>query len=134
MFLSAEHGNHNVYLTDGNGNEIRNCIEIETDTGEAVVFLDLDRPEAWPERWKFGHFLGTGGAMKVGATFKTPITVTMKSGIVVSDPLQLAVASQFESLGLRLNSMARNQKAQIDNAFINLWAELGRARAGYFDD
>jgi hypothetical protein len=134
MFLSVDQGNHNVNLTDGNGRRINNCIEIETDTGEALIFMDLGRPETWPEHWKFGQFIGSGGGMRVNATFKMPITVTMRSGVVVADPLQLAVASRFESLGLKLNSMARHQKTQIDNAFIDLWMRLGRAKAGIFRD
>jgi hypothetical protein len=134
MFLSVEHGNHNVNLTDGNGNPIRHCIEIDTETGKAVVFLDLDRPDAWPEHWEFGQFLGTGGAMKVNATFRLPITVTMRSGVVVQNELELAVASRFESLGLKLNSRSKDYKQRIDDGFIRLWAELGRAKAGIFDN
>lgn len=134
MFLSANEGNPNVWLADGNGKRIENCIEIDTNTGEALVFLDLDRPDAWPEHWSFGEFLGIGGAMKVKAAFKTPITVTMKSGVVVQDELQLAVANRFESLGLRINSKSNQHKEKIEDAFINLWAELGRAKAGIFRD
>ena len=134
MFLSANEGNPNVKLTDGNGREIKNCIEIETDTGEALIFMDLDRPETWPEHWKFGEFVGIGGAMKVEAVFKLPITVTMKSGVVVQDELQLAVANRFESLGLKLERMSKQHKQQIEDALINLWAELGRAKRGIFDD
>jgi len=134
MFLNAGNGNHNVNLTDGNGKAIKNCIEIETSTGEALVFMDLDRPDTWPEHWKFGEFIGMGGGMKVEAFFALPITVTMRSGVVVQDELQLAVASRFESLGRRLDSISKQHKKWIENSFINLWAELGRAKVGIFDD
>jgi len=134
MFLSANEGNPNVWLADGNGKRIENCIEIETNTGEALVFMDLDRPDAWPEHWSFGEFLGIGGAMKARARFKLPITVTMESGVVVQDKLQLAVANRFESLGLNLDRKSKQHKEKIENAFINLWAELGRAKAGIFRD
>jgi hypothetical protein len=135
MFLSArEEGNTNVNLTDGNGKKIENCISIETETGEALVFVDWDRPDKWPEDWKFGNWVGTGGAMEVVATFKTPITVTTISGIVVQNELQLAVASRFEMLGSRLEHKSRENKQKLEDAFINLWAELGRAKAGIFDN
>jgi hypothetical protein len=133
MFLSANEANHKVWLADGNGKRIENCIEIETNTGEALVFMDLDRPEAWPEHWSFGEFLGVGGAMKVKAVFKTPITVTMQSGVAVQNELQLAVANRFESLGLKIDSKSKQHKQRIEDAFVNLWAELGRAKAGIFD-
>lgn len=134
MLLIAGENSPNVLLTDGNGREIKNCYEIDTNTGEALVFMDLDRPETWPEHWKFGQFLGMGGGMKVEAFFKLPITVTTKSGIVVQDELQLAVATRFESLGTRLDRMSKQHKQRTEDAFISLWAELGRVKAGIFDN
>jgi hypothetical protein len=132
MYLKAEEVSHlPIVLTDGNGHIIRNCIDIDTRTGTALVFIDFDKPSEWPEHWRFGHFIGVGGGMKVIADFKLPITVTTKdSGIVIEDELQLIAVSRFEALGKRIDSKAKSYKDRIDNGFVNLWAELGMAKAG----
>lgn len=132
MFLSAEQGHHHVNLTDGNGDVINNCIEIDTATGRALVFMDWDKPDTWPEHWKFGQFLGWGGAMKVEAQFKPPITVTTRSGVIVEDELQLAVTGMFDNLGRHLELKAKRNKSLIDSAFTGLWAELAAVKAGIF--
>ena len=132
MYLSAEEVCHlPILLKDGDGMEIKNCIDIDTCTGEALVFVCFDRPEEWPRDWRFSHFIGRGGSMKAVATFKLPITVMIKgSGIIVQDEFQLLAVSRFESLGSRIDRRASANKKRIDSAFINLWAELGMAKAG----
>lgn len=132
MYLKAEEVSHlPILLIDGDGREIKNCIDIDTSTGTALVFVDFDRPSEWPEHWRFGHFIGVGGGMKAIADFKLPITVIVKnSGIVIQDELQLIAVSRFEMLGKRLDSKARNHKDKIDSAFLNLWAELGMIKTG----
>lgn len=132
MYLKAEEvSSISILLLDGDGNEIKNCIDIDTKTGNAFVFIDFDKPNEWPADWRFGQFLGTGGGMKVMATFKLPITVILRdAGIAVEDELQLLAAARFETLGRRIDRKATENKNRIDDAFINLWAELGMAKAG----
>jgi hypothetical protein len=49
---------------------------------------------------------------------------------VIEDELQLIAVSRFEALGKRIDSKAKSYKDRIDNGFVNLWAELGMAKAG----
>ena len=120
-----------IVLTDGDGNKIENCIDIDTDTGNATVFVCFGIPVNWPPDFRFPRLVGNGGSMKATATFKLPITVTLKrSGIVIESELQLAAAARFEQLANRIDYKARDNKKKIDDGFINLWAELGMAIAG----
>ena len=120
-----------IVLTDGDGNKIENCIDIDTDTGNATVFVFFDTPVNWPPDFRFPRLVGNSGSMKATATFKLPITVTLKrSGIVIENELQLAVAARFEQLANRIDYKAGDNKKKIDDGFINLWAELGMAIAG----
>lgn len=120
-----------IVLTDGDGNKIENCIDIDTNTGNAVVFVSFDIPVKWPPDFRFGQFVGSNGSMRAVATFKLPITVTLRgSGIVIENELQLAAAARFEQLANRIDYKARENKKKIDDGFINLRAELGMAIAG----
>ena len=132
MFLKAEDISFlPIVLTDGDGNKVENCIDIDTNTGNATVFVYFDTPVNWPPDFRFPQLIGNGGSMKAAATFKLPITVTLKgSGIVIGDELQLAAAARFERLANRIDYKARDNKKKIDDGFVNLWAELGMAIAG----
>lgn len=132
MYLKAEDISFlPIVLTDGDGNKIESCIDIDTDTGNATVFVYFDIPVNWPPDFRFPRLVGNSGSMKATATFKLPITVTLKrSGIVIENELQLAAAARFEQLANRIDYKARDNKKKIDDGFINLWAELGMAIAG----
>ena len=119
-----------ITIEDGNGRRVSNCISIETTTGEGTAYLDLTKPQEWPHEWHFGSFVG-GSLMTVQAKWKTPIRVfASESGVEVTSELELFIVTQFNSLGHRLKMMSERHKAQMDNGFIYLWAELGKAKAG----
>lgn len=132
MYLKAEDISFlPIILTDGDGNRIENCIDVDTSTGNATVFVYFDIPVSWPPDFRFPQFIGSSGCMRAAATFKLPITVALKgSGIVVESELQLAAAARFEQLANRIDYKAKENKKTIDDAFVNLWAELGMAKAG----
>lgn len=131
MYLSADReGYPPINIEDGNGRRIANCISIDTETGEGIVCLDLTKPQEWPEQWHFGDFVG-GSILKAIAKWKTPIRVfSRESGAEIRSELELAVVARFHSLGLRLRSTSERHKAHIEDSFIYLWAELGKAKAG----
>ena len=132
MYLKAEDISFlPIVLTDGDGNKVENCIDIDTNTGNATIFVSFEIPAKWPPDFRFSRLVGSSGLMKAVATFKLPISVTLKdSGIVVESELQLAAAARFEQLGNRIDYKAKGIKRKIDDGFINLWAELGMAKAG----
>lgn len=131
MYLSADREGHPpINIEDGNGRRIANCISIDTETGEGIVCLDLTKPQEWPEQWHFSNFVG-GSILKAIAKWKTPIRVfSRESGAEIRSELELAVVARFHSLGLRLRSTSERHKTHIEDSFIYLWAELGKAKAG----
>lgn len=132
MILDVADRVYYVDLMDGNGRTIKACSRIDTETGEAIVFIDLSEPGEWPERWIADDFLGASGTIRAKAWFALPITVTTSTGIRVDDMLQLSVTERFRLLGEKLKRRVEVNKKTIDDGFLRLLADLGMTKAGIF--
>lgn len=131
MYLSAKnHGFLPIRIEDGNGCTITDCISIETTTGEGLAYLNTSKLQNLPDGWSIAEFV-TGSLTAVNARWKTPIRVFSRdSGIEINSEIQLFVVIRFHSLRCKIESIDSRNKSQLETAFINLWAELGRAKAG----
>jgi hypothetical protein len=105
MFLSAETCPPCISVFDGDGILIKNCFEIDTETGIGVAFLDGKPMENKLEDFTILEF-ESGHVSRCRCEWRRPIEVRSASGYKISSPLDMLIASRFNNLRHRIDRKA----------------------------
>lgn len=102
MFLSAETCPPCISVFDGDGVQIKNCFEIDTETGIGTAFLDWKPMENKLEDFTILEF-ENGQVSRYRCQWRRPIEVRSASGCKISSPLDMLVVARFENLNNYIN-------------------------------
>jgi hypothetical protein len=107
MFLSAETCLPCISVFDGDGVQIKNCFEIDTETGVGIAYLDGKPMENKLEDFTVLEF-ENGHVSRCRCQWRRPIEVRSTSGCKISSPLDMLVVSRFQNLGNHINRKAES--------------------------
>lgn len=123
MFLSAETCPPGVSVFDGDGVQIKNCFEIDTETGIGVAFLDGKPMENKLEDFTVLEF-ENGQVSRCRCQWRKPIEVRSPSGSKITSNLEMLVVSRFENLRNHINRKAEAADKRQANRFRRIQHEL----------
>lgn len=123
MFFNLQnHSGLPFFLYDGNGNQIRNATEIDTQTGMGKCWLDLEKLESWPRLVVFSLEKYVGASIvEAKCQWSLPIRVTSLSGCELKNESQLMVAIKYDRLKKRIEKKFNDLAEKQRKAFHILW-------------
>lgn len=107
-------------LYDGNGKKIERCVEMDTKTGEALIFIDPEKISDLPYGWELANY----EILQAYCKFKLPITCKTPEGVEFENETQMIILSGFNSLRIQLDNQFKRFAEKQNRAFAKISLKL----------